>query len=152
MKTELGTAHKFQCSLSEAREVHSLPSEWGLYLSPRNHACVLGKERALHTVFCVSISLLFMANAPKMKEEGCSNQNPSPIFPFFPPLSFLWFICHLHSSLLTKTTINKPTETLVICLYCYLLFWFYCKCVKLSCPGWWLQRESHRCSDRPKWF
>lgn len=94
-----------------------MPSEWGVYISSRNRARVLGKKRVLQTVFCVSICLLFIANGPKMKEKGCSDQNPPAFFTFFP---FVIFVVYLPFTLPSspETTTNKPNSS---CLHLLVL-------------------------------
>lgn len=92
----------------------SVSALWMGYVpSPRNHACVMGKERALQTAFCVSICLLFIANAPKMEKKGCSDQNPPPLFPFF--LSSFCHFCGLSAIYtllsLQKQQINQQNQT-----------------------------------------
>lgn len=108
--------------------------------------------------------LLFIANVSKMKEKGCSDENPPPLFPFS-LLSFLQFIWQLHSSLPTKKKTKprnknpkqktKTKTTKPNCSYLHLLvpiFCFICRCVKLPSPDLivypFLTDDDGGCSDR----
>lgn len=90
----------------ESAEVQSLLSEWGVYLSPRTHACVLGKKRVLQ-FFVLPFACCLLQMHPKLKKRVVQIKIHIP-FLIFSLLSFLWFICHLQS--LTKKTTNKPTK------------------------------------------
>lgn len=118
LRTELGTARCFQCSLFESAEVRSLPSEWGMYLALGTTPVWWGRKGHYRQLSVSPFACCLLQMHPKWKKRVVQIKIHLLFFLFF--LSSFCRFCGLSAIYtplsLQKQQINQQNQTSYLCL------------------------------------